>query len=237
MDLQAAVVTVREMMPWRKVLYTELRTLALELAKLRVNQSLISSNNDPEKNSESERTWAEEMRLRVEGETDQLLAQGDVLEAEMDRFSDAHSLIMKHAVPGRLNESDIGALSVAAISRPLTEDDPHLVDRFYDEALLALAKLENARPFDDLLTWAQEELKGKELALVELVCESGGRLALAQLAKNKRIGWKFPWDGSYNNIQNRINKKLEQNNKSPKKTRLPYIFRRDKNCAVIDRFE
>jgi hypothetical protein len=236
-DLQAAVATVREMMPWRKMLYTELRRLALETEKVQGNAAIIPSNIDPEKNRVRDRNWAENMRHRVAGDVVRLLEEWNRLWAEIARFKDAHALMMKHAVPGILNGSDIGALSVTAISIPLTDDDPNLVARFYDEALLALAKLViMTPPFHDLLNWVKEELKGKELAVVELVCESRGRLALAQLAKNNRIKWNLPCDNTYNNIQNKVNKKLRRNNDSQTKTHLPYNLKRDKNCAVIERF-
>lgn len=237
-ELEAAVATVREMMPWRKSLYIEVRRLTGETAMLRGNRGIIKSNEDPDNNRLRDRNWAANMRRRDAGSAERLVREGELLWAAMARFKDAHAILMKHAVPEKLDDRDIGALLVTAISLPLTEDDPHLVARLYDEALLALVKVEfMMTPFDDLLKWAKEELKGKELAVVELVCESKGRLALEQLAKNTRINWAYPCDGTYNNIQGKVNGKLLRNNKSQRKTRLPYSLKRVESCAVIERFD
>lgn len=86
------------------------------------------------------------------------------------------------------------------------------------------------RPTGDyakLLMFAVKNLKAMERQAVELVCEAGGKLALAELAG--QLGWGAPFDGKYNSLQNRINAKLRT-------ARLPWqLARRDNHVLVLKR--
>jgi hypothetical protein len=265
-SLETAIAALRENMAWRLSLYFEARAVVDEQERLQGNSAIIDGiqktdskdsptvvaklahafqrNVDPKdvapagESSTGDRQWAEDMRRRDAECATLLSSRQKRLRANETRFKDAHSVVMQYALGGKLPESDVGALAVLAITGPVTEDDAYVVSRHYDQALAALRKLEVLTPpFEDLLMWARAELKGKQLVVVELMCESGGRLPLADLAADVRIRWRRPWDSAYNCIRTKVNAKLELHNKGNRlhgRPCLQYDLKRAGNCAVIE---
>jgi hypothetical protein len=263
--LRAACATIKEMIRWRGSLFFAIGKLDREGSRLQGNDALVGSILHPDSqvspkvvdnlalafktaldpgegraagdSTPQERKWAQELRDRDAQDAARVMREVEQLGADITRYQDAHAIVMEHVGRGKLTDGDIGALAVLAIARPLTEHDPGVVERHTDQALVALTKLEVLTSlFDDLLAWASEELKGKELAVVERICENGGRISLEQLAKDPQIKWQKPFDSAYNGIRSKVNKKLEKQNNRQGRPCLPCNLRRHENCAVIEHF-
>ncbi|WP_437202247.1 hypothetical protein [Planctomicrobium sp. SH664] len=59
-------------------------------------------------------------------------------------------------------------------------------------------------------TFSANVLKGKEKRVIDLILAAGGKLSIADLAKDPKIDWQAPYDNSWNSLKNRINKKLRE---------------------------
>jgi len=254
-------------MRWRCSLYARCQELAREREMLNGNARLIASilspissesrkvfcrlghahvkNLGPKVKASTEealahdKQWAEDLRERDAVRGEELDRQCTQLAAEIAEFQEAHTTVINHLDKELLTANDNGALAVLAIILPLTDDDSVMVSYSAPTAVIALAKLEILTPpLQEVLQWAKVELKGKELAVVELVCQNRGRVSLSALADNPRIKWKKPYDSAFNCIQRRINHKLETwNSRSARegKPGLRYVLRRHESCAVIER--
>jgi hypothetical protein len=77
-----------------------------------------------------------------------------------------------------------------------------------------------------LLEFGVQGLKGKERRLIELLCYHGGSIPLADLARDRAIAWKPPWDDMFNSTRKRINTKL-------KAKQVPYWIVRQNNAAKV----
>jgi hypothetical protein len=84
------------------------------------------------------------------------------------------------------------------------------------------------KSYRDLLEFAEKELKGNQQRVVELLCNEGGKVPLSDL------GVKFEWSDpictskGWDNLKAALNAKI-------KKRKLPYLFRRHDNHAVLER--
>lgn len=86
-----------------------------------------------------------------------------------------------------------------------------------------IASAPPADEFAALRQFACDELKGQERAVLEAVCESRGKLPIADLAVRKGVDWDDVFQG-FKDAQRRLNPKLKQ--------RMFTISRQD-NCAVL----
>jgi hypothetical protein len=66
-----------------------------------------------------------------------------------------------------------------------------------------------AGPYADLRQLASDQLKGQERAVVEALCDAGGKLLLTALAFKKGVGWEDPPCG-FSNVQRRLKPKLKR---------------------------
>jgi hypothetical protein len=80
-------------------------------------------------------------------------------------------------------------------------------------------------PFADVRAFAAAEMKGKQRAVVELLCDRGGKVDLADLAA--AVEWEAPYDDTWNATKKAINAKL-------RKKRLPFRLSRRDNKARLD---
>lgn len=83
-------------------------------------------------------------------------------------------------------------------------------------------------PFGELICWAEANLKGKQLAVITLIVNAGGRTAINDLAMDLRIDWGSEWENSWNSIRRSLNTKL-------RKAAGGWRLNRQKNVAILSR--
>jgi hypothetical protein len=80
--------------------------------------------------------------------------------------------------------------------------------------------------FAEARKFAREKLKGIQRRVLELLCQNGGAVPIADLAADPQIGWSAPFDNSYNNVRKTLNEKFA-------KSSLPYQLLRKGSSAVL----
>jgi hypothetical protein len=78
-------------------------------------------------------------------------------------------------------------------------------------------------PHAELRNFASKELKGKERAVIEALCDSKGDLPIADLAVKEGVDWDDPFQG-FKDAQRRLNPKLKK---------LGCQLRRRNNAAIL----
>jgi hypothetical protein len=82
--------------------------------------------------------------------------------------------------------------------------------------------------FAPLLAYAHQHLSRNERRIVDLVCEGGGSMAIADLAIDEVIDWQEPWKDAWDSARKRLNIKL-------KKAGLPWKLSRKHSRAMLNR--
>src|SRR5262245_50293130 len=111
--------------------------------------------------------------------------------------------------------------------RALELCDADILDQWNRICCLALERGPAKRQppvFPDLLMWARRVLKGNQPVAVEMVCQAGGEVPLADLAL--KFEWESPFDDKFNSLRAEVGKKLKAH-------KMPYIFERHESCARI----
>jgi hypothetical protein len=84
-----------------------------------------------------------------------------------------------------------------------------------------------ADPFADLRQFARDNLKGQERRVIEVLCDAGGELPIADLAAKDGVGWSDEFEG-FNNAKKRLNRKLKK---------IGWTVARQSNAAKLNRIE
>ncbi|MFW6114200.1 MAG: hypothetical protein ACOC7K_00500 [bacterium] len=84
--------------------------------------------------------------------------------------------------------------------------------------------------FFPLLEWAENNMKGKQLRVVQLLVEQGGEMRIADIAVDSQIEWSGSVEQvkrKWKSIQREVNAKLNRR-------RIPYLLRRQGDRAYLE---
>jgi hypothetical protein len=147
-------------------------------------------------NYDCARQLAAELCLRVDFP---LPPDRDITLAEAYEWQDHYECQLQEAITARAKVDT----TATEIERDETKNSPLAVP----VATNINRRFANA-DIDRLRAFAAENLKGIERRVIELLCDNGGEMALADLAIDSGIEWTMPCKDSWESAMRRINKKL-----------------------------